>query len=113
MGMQSGGQTHRSTRSRSESADAKAAGIKEIASYFDALRQGIQQLIPLMRAGKVFATLYQRPLAQGRLAFEAMHWYMVEGVRPKQVQKLPPLHRPAQQPRAVDRKLPPAGLGRK
>jgi LacI family transcriptional regulator len=48
------------------------------------------ELVPLMRAGKVFATLYQRPLTQGRLAFEAMHRFVVEGIRPKPVQKLPP-----------------------
>jgi LacI family transcriptional regulator len=48
------------------------------------------ELVPLIRAGKVFATLYQRPLTQGRLAFEAMHQFIVEGVRPKPVQKLPP-----------------------
>jgi len=48
------------------------------------------ELVPLMRAGKVFATLYQRPLTQGRLAFEAMHRFIVEGIRPKPVQKLPP-----------------------
>lgn len=48
------------------------------------------ELIPLMRVGKVFATLYQRPLTQGRLAFEAMHRFIVEGIRPKPVQKLPP-----------------------
>jgi len=48
------------------------------------------ELVPLMRVGKVFATLYQRPLTQGRLAFEAMHRFIVEGLRPKPVQKLPP-----------------------
>jgi LacI family transcriptional regulator len=48
------------------------------------------ELVPLMRAGKVFATLYQRPLTQGRLAFEAMHRFIVEGIRPKPVHKLPP-----------------------
>jgi LacI family transcriptional regulator len=48
------------------------------------------ELVPLMRVGKVFATLYQRPLTQGRLAFEAMHRFIVEGARPKPVQKLPP-----------------------
>lgn len=48
------------------------------------------ELVPLMRVGKVFATLYQRPLTQGRLAFEAMHRFIVEGTRPKPVQKLPP-----------------------
>src|SRR3569833_2724448 len=30
------------------------------------------ELVPLIRAGKIFATLYQRPLTQGRLAFEAI-----------------------------------------
>jgi LacI family transcriptional regulator, galactose operon repressor len=40
--------------------------------------------------GKVFATLHQRPLTQGRLAFEAMHRFIVEGTRPKAVRKLPP-----------------------
>jgi LacI family transcriptional regulator len=48
------------------------------------------ELVPLMRVGKVFATLYQRPLTQGRLAFEALHRFIVEGARPKPVQKLPP-----------------------
>ena len=48
------------------------------------------ELVPLMRAGKIFATLFQRPLTQGRLAFEAMHRFIVEGARPKPVQKLPP-----------------------
>jgi LacI family transcriptional regulator len=48
------------------------------------------ELVPLMRVGKVFATLYQRPLTQGRLAFEAIHRFIVEGARPKPVQKLPP-----------------------
>ena len=50
-----------------------------------------RELIPLMRVGKVFATLDQRPLTQGRLAFEALHRFMVEGIRPKPVQKLPPV----------------------
>jgi LacI family transcriptional regulator len=48
------------------------------------------ELVPLMRVGKVFATLHQRPLTQGRLAFEAMHRFIVEGTRPKPVHKLPP-----------------------
>jgi LacI family transcriptional regulator len=48
------------------------------------------ELVPLMRVGKVFATLYQRPLTQGRLAFEAIHRFIVEGARPRPVQKLPP-----------------------
>jgi hypothetical protein len=38
----------------------------------------------------VLATLYQRPLTQGRMALEALHRFIVEGVRPKSVYKLPP-----------------------
>jgi len=41
-------------------------------------------------ADPVFATLDQRPLTQGRLAFEALHRFIVEEIRPKPVQKLPP-----------------------
>jgi LacI family transcriptional regulator len=38
----------------------------------------------------VLATLYQRPLTQGRMAFEVLHRFIVEGVRPRSVYKLPP-----------------------
>ena len=48
------------------------------------------ELLPQIRTGHVLATLYQRPLTQGRMALEALHRFIVEGVRPKSVYKLPP-----------------------
>jgi LacI family transcriptional regulator len=48
------------------------------------------ELLPLIRNGHVLATLYQRPLTQGRMALEVLHRFLVEGVRPKSVYKLPP-----------------------
>ena len=48
------------------------------------------ELLPLIRNGHVLATLYQRPLTQGRMALEALHRFIVEGVRPRSVYKLPP-----------------------
>ena len=48
------------------------------------------ELLPLIRNGHVLATLYQRPLTQGRMAFEVLHRFIVEGVRPRSVYKLPP-----------------------
>jgi LacI family transcriptional regulator len=48
------------------------------------------ELVPLIRTGRVFASLYQRPFTQGRLAFEALHRFIVEGIRPLPVYKLPP-----------------------
>jgi LacI family transcriptional regulator len=48
------------------------------------------ELVPLIRTGQVFASLHQRPFTQGRLAFEALHRFIVEGIRPQPVYKLPP-----------------------
>jgi LacI family transcriptional regulator len=48
------------------------------------------ELLPFIRNGHVLATLYQRPLTQGRMAFEVLHRFIVEGVRPRSVYKLPP-----------------------
>ena len=48
------------------------------------------ELLPLIRNGHVLATLYQRPLTQGRMALEALHRFIVEGAHPKSVYKLPP-----------------------
>jgi len=48
------------------------------------------ELLPLIRSGHVLATLYQRPLTQGRMAFEVLHRFIVEGIRPRSVYKLPP-----------------------
>ena len=50
----------------------------------------VPELLPLIRNGRVLATLYQRPLTQGRMAFEVLHRFLVEGVRPRSVYKLPP-----------------------
>jgi LacI family transcriptional regulator len=48
------------------------------------------ELVPLIHTGKVFAALYQRPLTQGRMAFEALYHFLMEGIRPRPVHKLPP-----------------------
>lgn len=48
------------------------------------------ELVPLIRTGKVFATLYQRPHAQGRMAFEVLYHFLMEGVRPLPSYKLYP-----------------------
>ena len=40
------------------------------------------ELLPLLRSGTVWATMYQRPLSQGRLAFEALYRFLVEGKCP-------------------------------
>ena len=48
------------------------------------------QLIPFLRSGRVLATIYQRPEAQGRLAFEALRHYLVEGRCPPRRIKLNP-----------------------
>jgi LacI family transcriptional regulator len=38
-----------------------------------------QELIPLIEAGKILATLYQRPFTQGKIAFESLVTYLLEG----------------------------------
>jgi LacI family transcriptional regulator len=48
------------------------------------------ELVPLIRTGQVFATIYQRPFTQGSMAFEALHRFIVEGIRPRPVYRLPP-----------------------
>jgi LacI family transcriptional regulator len=47
-------------------------------------------MIRLMRSGKVLATVYQRPRAQGRMAFQFLYQFLVEGTRPVASYKLPP-----------------------
>jgi LacI family transcriptional regulator len=39
-------------------------------------------LVPLIRSGRVLATVNQRPLTQGRLAFQALHQFLIEGKCP-------------------------------
>ena len=48
------------------------------------------QLVPFLKSGRVLATIYQRPEAQGRLAFEALHHFLVEGRCPPHRIKLNP-----------------------
>jgi LacI family transcriptional regulator len=40
------------------------------------------ELVPLIRSGRVLATIYQRPITQGRLAFQALHQFLIEGQCP-------------------------------
>jgi LacI family transcriptional regulator len=47
-------------------------------------------LVPLIRSGRVLGTVYQRPRAQGRMAFQAMHKFLVEGTCPPVRHRLPP-----------------------
>jgi LacI family transcriptional regulator len=46
-------------------------------------------LIPLIRNGDVLATIYQRPRAQGRMAFRSMYQFLVEGTCPPLRHRLP------------------------
>jgi LacI family transcriptional regulator len=39
-------------------------------------------LVPLIRSGRVLATVHQRPLTQGRMAFQALHQFLIEGKCP-------------------------------
>lgn len=47
-------------------------------------------LIPLFESGKILATLYQRPFTQGKVAFETLAQYLLNGVRPKPSTRLAP-----------------------
>ena len=48
------------------------------------------QLVPFLKSGRVLATIYQRPEAQGRMAFEALHHFLVDGRCPPPRIKLNP-----------------------
>ena len=48
------------------------------------------ELIPLLEGGRILATLYQRPFAQGKNAFEILLRYLVERVRPERATRLAP-----------------------
>jgi LacI family transcriptional regulator len=48
------------------------------------------ELTALIRSGAVAATMYQRPLSQGRIAFEALYRFVVEGKCPPGSLKLAP-----------------------
>jgi LacI family transcriptional regulator len=47
-------------------------------------------LAPLIREGKVLGTVYQRPKAQGRMAFHALYQFLVQGTCPPLRHRLPP-----------------------
>ena len=46
-------------------------------------------LAPMIRSGKVFATLYQRPKSQGRMAFQ-LYQFLVQGSCPPFRRRIPP-----------------------
>jgi LacI family transcriptional regulator len=48
------------------------------------------ELIPLLEGGRILATFYQRPFAQGKAAFEILLRYLVERVRPEHAMRLAP-----------------------
>lgn len=48
------------------------------------------EMAHLIETGQVFATLYQRPYTQGRMAFEILSRYLVNGVSPGQTVRLAP-----------------------
>jgi LacI family transcriptional regulator len=49
-----------------------------------------QELVPLIDRGKVLATLYQRPYTQGKIAFENLLAYLLEGAKPQPIVRLAP-----------------------
>lgn len=48
------------------------------------------ELLPFLKSGRVLATIYQRPEAQGRMAFEALYQFLVDGKCPPHQIKLNP-----------------------
>jgi LacI family transcriptional regulator len=48
------------------------------------------ELVPLIEAGKVLATLYQRPFTQGKVAFETLLRYLVDPKKPSSINTLAP-----------------------
>ncbi len=48
------------------------------------------ELVPLIESARILATLYQRPYTQGKLAFETLCRYLVEGVQPEPVTRVAP-----------------------
>ncbi len=48
------------------------------------------ELVGPIESGKVLATLYQRPFTQGKLAFETLCRYLIEGVQPEPVTRVAP-----------------------
>lgn len=50
----------------------------------------IAELVPLIESGEILAALYQRPFTQGKLAFQTLCRYLVEGVQPEPITRLAP-----------------------
>ncbi len=48
------------------------------------------EIIAAIESGHVFASVYQRPFLQGRLAFELLSRFLMTGSRPKQIIRLNP-----------------------
>lgn len=48
------------------------------------------ELLPFLESGRILATLYQRPLTQGKAAFEALIRYLLEGFAPEPVTRFAP-----------------------
>lgn len=48
------------------------------------------ELVPLLESGKVLATLYQRPFAQGKIAFETLLGHLLAKDKPVKSQRLAP-----------------------
>jgi LacI family transcriptional regulator len=48
------------------------------------------ELVPLIEDGKVLASLYQRPFAQGKAAFEMLISFLTTGVSPQPITRLAP-----------------------
>lgn len=48
------------------------------------------EIVPLIEAGKVLATMYQRPFTQGKLAFESLLKCLLEGGKPQPIIRLVP-----------------------
>jgi len=49
-----------------------------------------RELIPYIESGKILATLYQRPFAQGKTALELLLRYLLDGVVPPALTRLAP-----------------------
>jgi len=48
------------------------------------------QMVPFIKSGRILATIHQRPVAQGKLSFEALYRFLVEGKSPQRSIKLNP-----------------------
>jgi len=48
------------------------------------------ELAAYIKSGDILASIYQRPQAQGRIAFESLYFYVTENVVPSRICPLPP-----------------------